>query len=217
MRSPPDDDSFLPTRQSLLSRLKDHEDQAGWREFFETYWRLIYSVARKAGLSDSEGQDLVQETMVVLARHMPQFRYDPSRGSFKSWLHTVIRSRLSEHFRRARRMTGHEAIPEEPGTATSGTPVEQLPGASTGVLEEIWRIEWEAHVLDTALRRVRARVSARQYLIFSLATLKETPLSVIRSKLDVNVAQIYLAKHRVGKLVKEEVARLRRESNDSGD
>ena len=217
MRSHPDEETFLPTRQSLLSRLKDHEDQAGWREFFETYWRLIYSVARKAGLSDSESQDLVQETMVVLARHLPEFRYDPARGSFKAWLHTVIRSRLSEHFRRVRRTSHHEAIPEDPGTATSGAAVEKLPDASAEPLEEIWRTEWETHVLDTALRRVRAKVSARQYLIFSLATLKETPLSVIRSKLDVNVAQIYLAKHRVGKLVKEEVARLRHEANESGD
>ena len=217
MRTHPDEDSFLPTRQSLLSRLKNHEDHAGWREFFETYWRLIYSVARKAGLSDSESQDLVQETMVVLARHMPEFRYDQARGSFKAWLHTVIRSRLSEHFRRVRRTSRHEAIPEDPGTSMSGSPVELLPDASAGTLDEIWQSEWEAHVLDTALRRVRARVSARQYLIFSLATLKETPLSVIRSKLDVNVAQIYLAKHRVGKLVKEEVARLRREAERPAD
>jgi len=35
-------DELIPTRQSLLGRLKDWEDQASWREFFDTYWRLIY-------------------------------------------------------------------------------------------------------------------------------------------------------------------------------
>lgn len=35
-------EAFLPTRQSLLSRLRDWQDAAGWREFFDTYWRLIY-------------------------------------------------------------------------------------------------------------------------------------------------------------------------------
>ena len=98
----PSDDPFA-TRQSLLSRLKDLGDQDGWQEFFETYRRLIYAVARRAGLSDSEAQDVVQETMVVVAQQMPGFRYDPDRGSFKAWRHTVIRGRLSRHWRKARR------------------------------------------------------------------------------------------------------------------
>ena len=58
-----DPDEFIPTRASLLSRLKDWEDQTSWREFFDTYGRLIYGVARKAGLADAEAQDAVQETL----------------------------------------------------------------------------------------------------------------------------------------------------------
>src|SRR6185503_15772399 len=57
----PGTDSLLPTRRSLLSRLRDWQDDAGWREFFDTYWRLIYNVARKSGLADAEAQDVVQK------------------------------------------------------------------------------------------------------------------------------------------------------------
>src|SRR5215510_11588728 len=39
------------TRTSLLSRLRNVDDDASWRTFFDTYWRLIYNVARKSGLS----------------------------------------------------------------------------------------------------------------------------------------------------------------------
>src|SRR5215510_7750388 len=46
------DDDFIPTRHSLLSRLKDYEDQESWRTFFDTYGRLLYRVAAKAGLTD---------------------------------------------------------------------------------------------------------------------------------------------------------------------
>jgi RNA polymerase sigma-70 factor (ECF subfamily) len=49
-------DEFLPTRKSLLTRLKSWDDQAGWQEFFETYWRLIFSVAIKAGLTLAEAE-----------------------------------------------------------------------------------------------------------------------------------------------------------------
>src|SRR5215510_11101248 len=87
--------SLVPTRQSLLSRLKDCEDQEGWREFFDTYWRLIYKVARERGLDDSQAQDVVQTTFIYLTRRMPKFRYDRTRGSFKAWLLRVTRSRIS--------------------------------------------------------------------------------------------------------------------------
>ena len=63
-------DEFLPTRKSLLTRLKNWDDQDGWREFFDTYWKLIYSVGRKAGFTDAEAQDLVQVVAVFkLGQH----------------------------------------------------------------------------------------------------------------------------------------------------
>ena len=80
------DDEFIPTRRSLLSRLKNWEDQKSWQEFFDTYSKLIYRMAAKAGLTDAESQDVVQETVVVVAKKIPGFKYDPALGSFKSWL-----------------------------------------------------------------------------------------------------------------------------------
>src|ERR1044071_5071221 len=104
-------DSMLPTRQSLLSRLRDWQDQDGWREFFDTYWRLIYNVARKSGLGDLEAQEGVQTTFISLSRRMPNFRYEPARGSFKSWLRVVARSRISVYRRTEK---AHEKLMREP-------------------------------------------------------------------------------------------------------
>jgi DNA-directed RNA polymerase specialized sigma24 family protein len=56
------------TRQSLLVRLKQLDDKTSWREFFETYWELIYNFARKASLNDAEAQEVVQETVIAVAR-----------------------------------------------------------------------------------------------------------------------------------------------------
>src|SRR6266496_3881416 len=41
-----DADDLLPTRWSLLTRLKNWDDQASWQEFFDTYWKLIYGVGQ---------------------------------------------------------------------------------------------------------------------------------------------------------------------------
>ena len=78
------------TRRSLLSRVRNPDDQDSWKDFFDTYSRLVYSVADRAGLDRSECEEVVQETFIALSRKLPEFRYDPKIGSFKSWLiHTT--------------------------------------------------------------------------------------------------------------------------------
>ena len=69
-----DTKDLLATRWSLLVRLKDWQDQASWQEFFDLYWRLIYAVAVKAGLSDAEAQDVVQDTLLSVARKIPELK-----------------------------------------------------------------------------------------------------------------------------------------------
>ena len=79
------DEDSLPTRRSLLSRLRDLGDSESWRTFFETYWRLLYNVARKSGLADAEAQDVVQETVIAVARRMPDFRHRPWFWARTTW------------------------------------------------------------------------------------------------------------------------------------
>src|SRR6266566_1173182 len=92
--------SSLATRRSLLSRLKESNAQESWRQFFDAYWRLIYTTALGAGLTDSEAQEVVQETLLTVARKIKSFRYDPAVGSFKGWLLTIVRWRIADQFRK---------------------------------------------------------------------------------------------------------------------
>jgi len=210
MLTEPGTDSLLPTRQSLLSRLRDWQDHDGWREFFDTYWRLIYRVARQSGLEDAAAQDVVQTTFIYLARRMPKFRYDPERGSFKSWLRRVTRSRISVFRRRAE--AKEPPLPELP-LEDDDVPVwESIPDPAGDRADEIWQREWDDNLLKAALRRISAKVSAQQLMIFELAALGEVPLKQVARKLDVSLMQVYLARHRVGKLFKAEVTRLRKET-----
>lgn len=210
MLTEPGTDSFLPTRQSLLSRLRDCQDQEGWREFFDTYWRLIYNVARRAGLADAEAQDVVQNTFIYLTRRMPEFRYDRTRGSFKSWLCRVTRSRISVFRRRA--SAKEPPLPELNLEEDDASVWESIPDPAGDALDEVWQREWETNLVKAALRRIRQKVSGEQLMIFELAALGEVPLKQVARKLDVSLMQVYLARHRVGKLFKAEVLRLRKET-----
>src|SRR3954469_10125255 len=99
MRSAPTN-NLIPTRYTLLSRLQNWDDQDSWRDFFDTYWRLIYSVALKSGLNESESQDVVQETVISVSQNLHKFKRDREAGSFKGWLCNITRWRILDQLRK---------------------------------------------------------------------------------------------------------------------
>src|SRR2546427_3339502 len=105
-------DELIPTRWSLVARLKDLGDQQSWREFFDTYSRLIRGVAIKSGLTEAEAEDVVQETIISISKSMPDFKADPQAGSFKAFLLTITRRRIADQFRK--RSPGQEARLQRP-------------------------------------------------------------------------------------------------------
>src|SRR5712692_6271254 len=134
-------DELIPTRASLISRLKNWQDQSGWQEFFNTYWKLIYGVSRKAGLTDVEAQDVVQETMFSVAKHMPTFTYDPAIGSFKAWLLVKTRWCIITQLRNRRPFSAHR--PMSCKTATRTDTVQGIVDPASPALEAVWKAEWE--------------------------------------------------------------------------
>ena len=195
------ENEFIPTRRSLLSRLKNWDDQDGWRQFFDTYWRLIYRVAVKAGLSDAAAQDVVQETILSVAQRMPGFQYDPAVGSFKSWLMLVIRRRIADHLRK--RYSHAERC--------AGLPADELaeiPDDSLERLESIWENEWRTQIRHAALEKVKRQVKPEQFQMFDFYVLQRLPVREVARTLGVSVMQVYLARHRIGNLLKGEMANL---------
>src|SRR5580693_8260422 len=96
-------EEIIPTRESLLGRLKNWNDDESWREFFGIYRKLIFSLAVKSGLSPQESEEVVQETVISVAKTIPDFEYAPDRCSFKSWLRHLAQKRIADHFRKRSR------------------------------------------------------------------------------------------------------------------
>ena len=199
-------DEFIPTRRSLLSRLKDWDDHASWKDFFNTYWKLIYGVAIKAGLSDAEAQDVVQEAVVSVAKKMQEFKYDPAVGSFKSWLLLITKRRIADHLRKQYRQppVAEHRQPETSRTAT----IERIADPAALNLEVLWDEEWEKNLMDAAIQRVKKQVKPKQYQMFDFYVLKKWPVTKVARTLGVNIGQVYLAKHRVARLIKKEIREL---------
>ncbi|MEY2394627.1 MAG: hypothetical protein QOF94_972 [Acidobacteriaceae bacterium] len=197
-----------PTRASLLERLKDLGDVASWNEFYQTYRELIYRVARKSGLNEAEAEEVVQDTVISVAKRMPGFRYDAAVDSFKGWLLTVTRWRILDQLQK--RKESHRLAPsaasKEEGTRTST--VERIPDPAGFDLAAIWNEEWDKNLMQAALARIKRQVHPQQYEIYHLHVILEKPVREVARTLGVNAGQVYLARHRVGTLLKKEMKRL---------
>jgi RNA polymerase sigma-70 factor (ECF subfamily) len=203
-------EEFIPTRSSLLSRLKRWDDQGSWREFFDTYWKFLYCVAVKSGLSDEDARDVVQETVIAVARGLREGRFKAAAGSsFKAWLQLMVRRRVADHLRKRRLLVAEHAADANDDTARTPT-VERLPAPEDDTIGQVWEEEWAKNLADAAIGRVKQRVSAKQFQMFDLYALKEWPVGEVARTLKANIAQVYLAKHRVTSLIKQETEKLRK-------
>src|SRR5437667_4626039 len=212
----------IPTRQSLLSRLKDWGDQASWQDFFDTYWQLIYNVAIKAGLTDSEAQEVVQETVIAVAKNISEFKTDPAHGSFSAWLMRLTRWRIADQFRR-RSKAGVQASacpsgdgtlkrelqPEDTGLTDT---VARIPDPAGVALETVWSEEWEKHLMGAALDQVKRQVSPKQYQMFALHALQNLSVQDTAQTLQVSVASVYMAKYRLARLLKKAIKELQKKT-----
>jgi RNA polymerase sigma factor (sigma-70 family) len=198
---------LIPTRYSLLSRLQDRDDQESWKDFFDTYWRLIYSVAIKSGLTDAEAQDVVQETVISVAKDIHKFKRNQTLGSFKGWLRNITRWRVADQFRK--RMFDRRREHLVPPIDGHDVPnLADIPDARDTELDALWEAEWKVNLFEAAVERVKQRVKGEQYQMFDLYAVKGWPLSKVARTLGVNAGRIYLAKHRISALIKKEIQAL---------
>ena len=199
-------DELIPTRATLIQRLKNWQDQSSWQDFFDTYWKLIYGVALKGGLTEAEAQDVVQETMISVAKHIPTFEYDPSIGSFKTWLLNMTRWRITDQLRKRGPFAAGPDSAED--TSTGTRTVEKVVDPTSLDLDAIWNAEWEKNLLEAALATVKRRLDPQKYQIFDLYVNKDWPPEKVAAAFGISVDQVYLAKHRTTEMIKEEVKRL---------
>jgi RNA polymerase sigma-70 factor (ECF subfamily) len=198
-------DAPLPTtRLTLLGRLRrDPTDQAAWDEFVERYGRHIYRWCRQWRLQDADAEDVTQEILVKLARKLRDFAYDPSR-SFRGWLKTVThhawRDFVDAHGR-AQAGAGQRQLEEVIQTVEAREDLVQK-------LEEAFDLE----LLEAAKVRVRLRVAPHTWEAFRLVALEGVPVAEVATRVNLQVAMVYVAKGKVQKMLQEEIRNLEMDS-----
>jgi RNA polymerase sigma factor (sigma-70 family) len=193
-------DELIPTKATLLGRLKNSKDQSSWQEFFDIYSKLIYGVARKAGLNDEEAQEVLEATMGLVAQQMPTFTYNPMIGSFKAWLLNLTRLQIITRSLKRRSPSGqssqYKAVTE---AKTSET------------VDRVWDTEWQTHMTEAAITNVRRRLDPKKYQIYDFCVNKKWSPEKVAGAFGVSVEVVREAVDSITKMIEVELKRLERE------
>jgi len=84
----------------LLVRRCISGDAAAWEEIVQRYNRRIYNICYRFAGSADDAQDLTQEVFIKMYRTLNS--YDVDRGAFMTWVTTVTRNLLVDHFRKTK-------------------------------------------------------------------------------------------------------------------
>jgi len=201
-------DDWIPTRLSLLSRLRDWDDRDSWEDFFNTYSKLLYNVAVKSGLTDAEAQEVVQETVINVAKKMPTFAYDPAKGSFKGWLLKTAQWRITDQFRRRNAHLPLQTESHEDGGMDPAPTAADASHPEALQIEAQWDDLWTKNLLETALERVKQVADPREFQMFDLAVQRGLTPANVAVKLNVTRAHVYYARYKISRLLRRELQRL---------
>jgi len=183
------------THATLLERLRDASDALAWDEFFQRYWRLIYSFARHRGCSEDTSEEIVQEVVLAIFERRDVFQYDPSRGRFRDWLGGTVRNKVAEHKRRpAARIRGRG------GDLRNGLAEQE---ATDPPADQAWEAAFEESLLATLLDILRRETNPRTFQAFELMVLHELPGTDVARITGLTRNAVYLARRNVFRRLKQ--------------
>ena len=184
------------TRPSLLLRVRNPQDERAWREFVEIYTPLIFGYCRRRGLQEADAADVAQEVMQTVARSISGFTYQPEKGTFRSWLYTVTRSRLANFLKRQDRQP----------RGTGKTAVQQfLEARPNPEADDSWVREFHQRLLDWACAQVRDEFQDSTWTAFRLTAIEGKAAKEAAQATGLSIGAVYIARSRVTARIREQI------------
>ena len=196
-------DDQYKTRQTLIQRLKENQDEQSWEEFLRIYRPYVYAIIRNMGISEDDAEDLIQQVMIKVWNNIGEKDADPTRR-FRNWLSTVTSNCVKNYIRK--RVLDAERLEKAQQDETRS----YLNSIRLPLVEQIAEREWRVHLFNLAMERVEGLFSGKAMQVFKLS-LDGMDVAQIASKMELKENSVYRLKNRVKERMALEIEVLREE------
>jgi RNA polymerase sigma-70 factor (ECF subfamily) len=184
------------TRQSLLLRARTGEENA-WKDLADLYRPLIFSWLTRQRVPARDLEDLCQEVLLSVVKHLPNFQHSNRPGAFRSWLRTIVWSRTSDYWRAL----------DTPAQASGGTgftaALERMADPDSD-LNRQWDEEHDRYVLNRLLDLLEEEFEPTTLRAFRRLALEGADGAETAKELGLSLVAVYKAKSRVLRRIRQE-------------
>ncbi len=179
------------TRPSLLSRVRDPQDHASWREFDARYRDLILGFCTRRGLQLADAEDVRQQVMADFSRSLRSFQYDRSLGRFRSYLGRAVFYAICAQ--------------REGAAKRASVSLEQVGEfEAPRELEDAWEEEWVWHHYRLGMAKVRLALDPKSLEVFE-ELLGGRSVAEVAERFGMGVGAVYKIKQRVRDRLRQEI------------
>jgi RNA polymerase sigma-70 factor (ECF subfamily) len=184
------------TRQSLLLRAQVGETDA-WTDLTDLYRPLILGWLNRQGVPARDLEDLAQEVLLSVVKHLPDFQHSGHRGAFRSWLRTIVCSRTTDYWRAA------DTAAQASGGSGATAALQQIADPDSD-LNRRWDEEHDRYVLDCVLDLLDEEFEPLTLKAFRRLAVDGVSGAEAAQELGLSVAAVYVAKSRVLARIRQE-------------
>lgn len=186
------------TRVSLLDRLGSRSPpEAAWEDFVRTYGPAVHRWCRGHGLQAADAADVAQDVLVRFWRQTARFRYRPG-SRFRGYLRAIVRGAVADW---------HAARSRSPAAGDSPFDILALESARDDLAARIEEA-FDTELFAMAMTRVRKRVQPHTWRAFERQVFEDCSATEVAAELGVEVNVVYVARHKVTRMLRETVQRL---------
>ena len=190
----------METSVSLLERLAGTPTDDDWRRLDDLYRPLLRAWMARAGVPASDVDDLVQDVLLVIFREVAGFEWR-GRGAFRAWLRTILAHRVRDYFR------GQKYRPTATGDSDFLRRLDELESPDSA-LSRLWDREHDEHVVASLMKRVQGDFAPATWQAFRRHVQEGEPAVRVAEALGLSLNSVLLAKSRVLKRLRQELAGL---------
>jgi RNA polymerase sigma factor (sigma-70 family) len=191
--------NFRPkTSTVMIEALRTEADPSAWHEFVARYQPLLVGFGVRLGLAESDAADAAQGTLAAFLKDFRAGKYERGRGRLSSWMIGIARHQIESLRREAARRAGWRGESGFIDLRNDATPT------------KIWDQERRREVLDEAMRRLRSSggLAERTVRAFELVAIRGVPPEDAARDCELSVDEVYVARHRVTRRLRELVSEI---------